>query len=143
MIQKILGCLNYSHDFIKNLAKERHKLYKLLPKKNQTGWSEKHKTIAKKLKDICFNLPKLILPNENDNLFVTPQISGVIFFFIQEFNVQLFYIPKYMKLYCFNIFYKKVSQGHNPTFVILSTSKERRLLVYLKGGYHDGVSKAQ
>ena len=30
--------------------------------------------------------------------FVTPQISGVFFFFfIQEFNVQLFYIPKIYK----------------------------------------------
>ena len=38
---------------------------------------------------------------------MTPQISGVIFFFfIQDLNVQLFYIPKYMKLHCSNIFYK-------------------------------------
>ena len=40
MIQKFLGCLNYSSDFIKNLAKERHEVHKLLTKKNQTGWSE-------------------------------------------------------------------------------------------------------
>ena len=59
---------------------------------------------------------------------------GGHFFFIQEFNVQLFYIPKYMKLYCSNIFYKNVSQGHNPTFFILTALKERLLLVYLKGG---------
>ena len=36
MIQKILGCLNYSSYFIKDLAKERHELQKLLTKKNQT-----------------------------------------------------------------------------------------------------------
>ena len=36
MIQKFLGCLNYSSDFIKNLAKERQELQKLLAKKNQT-----------------------------------------------------------------------------------------------------------
>ena len=36
MIQKILGCLNYSFDFIKDLAKERQELQKLLTKKNQT-----------------------------------------------------------------------------------------------------------
>ena len=34
MIQKFL--LNYSSDFIKDLAKKRHKLQKLLTKKNQT-----------------------------------------------------------------------------------------------------------
>ena len=32
---------------------------------------------------------------------------------------------------------------HNPTFFVLTASKERRLLVYLKGWSHDGVSKAQ
>ena len=36
MIQKNLGCLNYSSDFIKDLAKERQELKKLLTKKNQT-----------------------------------------------------------------------------------------------------------
>ena len=36
MIQKILGSLNYSSDFIKDLAKERQELQKLLTKKNQT-----------------------------------------------------------------------------------------------------------
>ena len=36
MIHKFLGCLNYSSDFIKDLAKERHELQKLLTKKNQT-----------------------------------------------------------------------------------------------------------
>ena len=70
MIKKFLGCLNYSFDFIKDLAKERHELQKLLTKKNQTGWSEKHTIIVKRLKNICFNLPKLRLPNENDNLIL-------------------------------------------------------------------------
>ena len=36
MRQQILGCLNYSSDFIKDLAKERQELQKLLTKKNQT-----------------------------------------------------------------------------------------------------------
>ena len=36
MIHKFLGCLNYSFDFIKELAKERQELQKLLKKKNQT-----------------------------------------------------------------------------------------------------------
>ena len=33
----LLGCLNYSSDFIKDLVKERQELEKLLIKKNQTG----------------------------------------------------------------------------------------------------------
>ena len=45
MIHKFLECLNHSSDFIKDLAKERHKLQKLLTKKNQTEWSEMKMTI--------------------------------------------------------------------------------------------------
>ena len=50
MIHKFLGCLNYSSDFIKDLAKERQELQRLLTKKNQTRWSEKHTIIVKRLK---------------------------------------------------------------------------------------------
>ena len=70
MIHKFLGCLNYSSNFIKKLAKERKELKKLLTKKNQTEWSEKHITIVKRLKNICSDLPKLRLPNENDNVIL-------------------------------------------------------------------------
>ena len=75
MRQKNLGCLNYSSDFIKDLAKERHKLQKLLAKKNQTGLSEKHTMIVKILKNICSDLPKLRFPNENDNLILQTDAS--------------------------------------------------------------------
>ena len=75
MIHKFLGCLNYSSYFIKDLAKERHELKKLLIKKNQTRWSKKHTMIVKRLKDICSNLPKLRFPNENDNLILQTDAS--------------------------------------------------------------------
>ena len=39
-----------------------------------------------------------------------------------------------MKLYCSNIFLQKAAQGHNPTFFLLTASREHRLLVYLKEG---------
>ena len=55
---------------MKDLAKERQKLQKLLTKKNQTGWSEKHTIIIKRLKYICSYLPKLRLSNENGNLIL-------------------------------------------------------------------------
>ena len=50
---------------------------------------------------------------------------------LQEFDVQLFYTftcQNILKLDCSNIFYKNASQGHNPAFFVLTTSKERRLL---------------
>ena len=70
MIHNFLGCVNYSFDFIKDLDKERQELQKLLTKKNQIGWSEKHTMIVKRVKNICSDLPKLRLPNENDNLIL-------------------------------------------------------------------------
>ena len=75
MIHKFLGCLNYSSYFIKYLTKERQELQKLLTKKNQTRWSEKLTTTVKRLKDICSNLLKLRLPNENDNLILQTEAS--------------------------------------------------------------------
>ena len=75
MIHKFLGCLNYSSDFIKDLAKERQELQKLLTKKNQIGWNDKHTMIVRRLKNISSNLPKLRLPNENDNLILQTDAS--------------------------------------------------------------------
>ena len=76
---------------------------------------------------------------------VTPQIfEGHFFFFSYKSSMYFsFSYPKYMKLYCSNIFLQKAAQGQNPTFFLLTASRERRLLVYLKVGSHDGVSKAQ
>ena len=37
--------------------------------------SEKHTIIVKRLKDICSNLPKVRLPNENDNLILQTDAS--------------------------------------------------------------------
>ena len=48
----------------------------MLTKKNQTELSEKHTMIVKRLKDICSNLPKLRLPNENDNLILQTHVSN-------------------------------------------------------------------
>ena len=76
MIHKFLGCLNYSSNYIKDLAKERHELQKLLTEKSQIGWSEKNTMIVKRLKNICLDLPKLRLPNENDNLILQTNASN-------------------------------------------------------------------
>ena len=74
-----------------------------------------------------------------------PNFRGSFFFFFSYKSSMYFSFtyPKYMKLYCSNIFLQKAAQGHNPTFFLLTASREHRLFVYLKGGSHDGVSKAQ
>ena len=46
----------------------------------------------------------------------------------------LFTFQNILKLDYSNIFYKNASQGYNPAFFVLMVSKERCLLVYLKGG---------
>ena len=73
---------------------------------------------------------------------VTPQIFGGHFFFFSYKSSMYFSFtyPKYMKLYCSNIFLQKAAQGHNPTFFLLTASREHRLLVYLKGGGGGGYS---
>ena len=48
----------------------------MLTKKNQTGLSEKHTIIVKRLKNICSDLPKLRLLNENDNLILQTDASN-------------------------------------------------------------------
>ena len=67
-IQKFLGCLNYAGEFIPQLAKKRSLLQKLLRKNNTIGWSKDHTEAVKSLKDECKNLPKLRLPEPEDNL---------------------------------------------------------------------------
>ena len=61
MIHNFLGWLNYSSNFIKDLAKEIHELQKLLTKKNQTRWSEKHTKIVKKIEGYLFQFIKTYL----------------------------------------------------------------------------------
>ena len=48
----------------------------MLTKKNQTGLSEKHTIIVKRLKNICSDLSKLRLLNENDNLILQTDASN-------------------------------------------------------------------
>ena len=74
-IQKFLGCLNYSESFIPNLAKKRAVLQKLLKKNNTKGWTAEHIEAVKELKAECNNLPKLRLPEENDNLIIQSDAS--------------------------------------------------------------------
>ena len=85
-------------------------------------------------------LEEAIQHSESDHLanrrVVTPQIfEGQFFFFHTRVQcTSLFTYPKYIKLYFSNIFLQNATQGHNSTFFLLTASRERRLLVYLKRG---------
>ena len=61
----------------KFLAKEIQELQKLLTKKNQTGWSEKHTTIFKRLKDICSDFPKFFNENHINEKELLAIIKGI------------------------------------------------------------------
>ena len=74
-IQKFLGCLNYAGEFIPDLAKKRNLLQKLIRKSNRLGWTEEHTKCVKNLKEECAKLPKLRLPDENDNLVLQTDAS--------------------------------------------------------------------
>ena len=76
-IQKILGCLNYAEGFIKDLAKKRNTLQKLLRKNNTRGWSIEHIEAVKNLKEECKNLPSLRLPEKNDKLIIQTDASDL------------------------------------------------------------------
>ena len=67
--------MNYAEGFIKDLAKKRNILQKLLRKNNTRGWSKEHTETVMSLKEECKNLPALILPEENDKLIIQTDAS--------------------------------------------------------------------
>ena len=71
-----------------------------------------------------------------DNIvYVTPQIFEGHFFFSFKSSIYFsFTYPKYMKIYCSNIFLQKSCSRPQPDLLLLTASREHRLLVYLKGG---------
>ena len=71
-----------------------------------------------------------------DPYTVTPQIfEGHFFFFSFKSSIYFsFTYPKYMKIYCSNIFLQKSCSRPQPDLLLLTASREHRLLVYLKGG---------
>ena len=57
----------------------------------------------------------------------------ILIIFYKSLMYNSFTCQSILKLNCSNIFYKNTSQGHNSAFFVLTVSKERCLLVYLKG----------
>ncbi|XP_057803170.1 uncharacterized protein LOC131018469 [Salvia miltiorrhiza] len=67
-LQSFLGVVNFVGMFIKNLAEHRKIFSPLLKKDVPFIWKEGHREGMKKLKEICKNLPKLSIPQDEDEL---------------------------------------------------------------------------
>ena len=75
-------------------------------------------------------IPSCDAPNFRGSFFI-------LFFFYFSFKSSIYFsftYPKYMKIYCSNIFLQKSCSRPQPDLLLLTASREHRLLVYLKGG---------
>ncbi|KAK4400732.1 hypothetical protein Sango_1179300 [Sesamum angolense] len=71
-LQSFLGVVNFAGIFIKDLAKYR-KDFRPLLKETESGkwkWEEIHTQRVRELKQVCSNLPKLAIPQDEDELVV-------------------------------------------------------------------------
>ena len=75
-LERFIGCLNYTSDFIKDLAKLRKPLQQKL--KKEVSWSQttSDSKIVQNLKKMCKNLPVLNLPNERECLILETDTSN-------------------------------------------------------------------
>ncbi|KAL0290200.1 UNVERIFIED_CONTAM: hypothetical protein Sangu_2583800 [Sesamum angustifolium] len=71
-LQSFLGVVNFTGFFIKDLTKYR-KDFRPLLRKTETAkwkWEEIHTQRVRELKQVCNNLPKLAIPQDDDELVV-------------------------------------------------------------------------
>ncbi|KAL0373406.1 UNVERIFIED_CONTAM: hypothetical protein Sradi_3256300 [Sesamum radiatum] len=71
-LQSFLGVVNFEGIFIKDLAKYRKDFRPLLKeiKSSKWKWEEIHTQRVRELKQVCSNLPKLAIPQDEDELVV-------------------------------------------------------------------------
>ncbi|KAL0344233.1 UNVERIFIED_CONTAM: putative enzymatic polyprotein [Sesamum angustifolium] len=71
-LQSFLGVVNFAGIFIKDLAKYRKDFRPLLKETESTKWKweEIHTQRVRELKQVCDNLPKLAIPQDEDELVV-------------------------------------------------------------------------
>lgn len=76
-IQRFLGCLTYIGEkgFIKNLAKERELLQKMISEKVPWKWTTECTQAVQMMKDECKQLPKLYLAKTSDLLILNTDAS--------------------------------------------------------------------
>ncbi|KAL0448619.1 UNVERIFIED_CONTAM: putative enzymatic polyprotein [Sesamum latifolium] len=71
-LQSFLGVVNFAGIFIKDLAKYRKDFRPLLKKTESSKWKweEIHTQRVRELKQVCSNLPKLAIPQDEDELVI-------------------------------------------------------------------------
>ncbi|KAL0324899.1 UNVERIFIED_CONTAM: polyprotein [Sesamum radiatum] len=71
-LQSFLGVVNFARIFIKDLAKYRKDFQPFLKEieSSKWKWEEIHRERVHELKQICNNLPKLVIPQDEDELVV-------------------------------------------------------------------------
>ncbi|KAL0399295.1 UNVERIFIED_CONTAM: putative enzymatic polyprotein [Sesamum radiatum] len=71
-LQSFLGVVNFAGIFIKDLAKYRKDFRPLLKETESSKWKweEIHTQRVRELKRVCSNLPKLVIPQDEDELVV-------------------------------------------------------------------------
>ncbi|KAL0340144.1 UNVERIFIED_CONTAM: putative enzymatic polyprotein [Sesamum radiatum] len=71
-LQSFLGVVNFAGIFIKDLAKYRRDFRPLLKETESAKWKweEIHTQRVRELKQVCNNLPKLAIPQDEDELVV-------------------------------------------------------------------------
>ncbi|KAL0463053.1 UNVERIFIED_CONTAM: Polyprotein P3 [Sesamum latifolium] len=71
-LQSFLGVVNFAGIFIKDLPKHRKDFRPLLKEteSSQWKWEEIHTQRVRELKQVCSNLPKLAIPQDEDELVV-------------------------------------------------------------------------
>nr|WPF45145.1 replicase [Hibiscus soymovirus] len=76
-IQRFLGCLTYIGEkgFIKDLARDREILQKMISEKIPWKWDERRTLAVQKLKALCSQLPKLYLAKPDDLLILNTDAS--------------------------------------------------------------------
>ncbi|KAL0392716.1 UNVERIFIED_CONTAM: putative enzymatic polyprotein [Sesamum radiatum] len=71
-LQSFWGVVNFVGIFIKDLAKYRKNFWPLLKETESAkwNWEENHTQRVRELKQVCNNLPKLAIPQDEDELVV-------------------------------------------------------------------------
>ncbi|KAK4392163.1 hypothetical protein Sango_1994100 [Sesamum angolense] len=76
-LQSFLGVVNFAGIFIKDLAKYRKDFRPLLKETESAKWKweEIHTQRVRELKQVCNNLPKLAIPQDEDELVVYTDVN--------------------------------------------------------------------
>ena len=74
-LQSFLGVVNFAGCFINNLAKYRKVFSPLLKKDVPFIWTDEHREGMRALKEVCNNLPKLSIPQDEDDIVLYTDAS--------------------------------------------------------------------